>query len=65
MSLDRCSYDGACNRSHTGPCPNQLGNLAAGSRNPVRLHLVGDRLLCTGCLEPYDAGKRWRYPGAY
>lgn len=65
MSLDRCQCLGTCNRAHTGPCPNRLGSLAAGSRNPVRLSLVGDRLLCVGCLEPYDPSKRRGYAGAY
>lgn len=56
-----CHCDGLCARAHTGPCPNWLGSLAAGSRWPTRLHLIGDRLLCTGCLEPYSPTKRWRF----
>jgi hypothetical protein len=61
----RCECDGTSNRSHTGPCPNTAGTLAAGTRNPTRLVLVSDRVMCVGCLEPYDSSKRWRYPSAY
>jgi hypothetical protein len=58
---DHCQCRGVCAREHTGPCPNRLGMLAAGSRHPVRLTLVGDRLLCVGCQEPFDRNKRWRW----
>lgn len=56
-----CQCSGDCNRAHTGPCPNREGSLAAGSRWPTRLRLIGERLLCAGCLEPYDPNKRWAY----
>lgn len=56
-----CQCQGDCNRAHTGPCPNQQGGLAAGSRHPVRLEIVDGRLLCVGCREPYDPNKRWAY----
>lgn len=61
LVLDRCSCLGQCAREHTGACPNRLDSLAAGSRWPTRLHLIGDRLLCTGCRQPYDPNKRWAY----
>lgn len=50
-----CMCEGLCARQHTGPCPNRLGQLAAGSRYPVRLKLVNGRTLCVGCCEPYSS----------
>jgi len=60
-----CECQGECNRSHTGPYPNRDGSTAAGSRYPTRLKLVGDRVLCAGCVEPYEPTKRWRYATPY
>ena len=56
-----CECQGDCNRSHTGQCPNVEGQLAAGSRYPVRLEIVDGRVLCTGCREPFNPDKRWRW----
>ena len=56
-----CECQGDCNRAHTGPCPNVEGLLAADSRYPVRLEIVAGRVLCTGCREPFNPDKRWRW----
>ena len=61
----RCECQGECNRAHTGPCENTATTLAAGSRYPTRLVLIDNRVMCVGCLEPYDSTKRWSYPSAY
>lgn len=59
-----CQCQGDCNRAHTGPCPNQQGALAAGSRHPVRLEIVDGRLRSITVRKRPIEVQAWQYNGA-